>query len=165
VLGVTAVAIETLQLVGELGGAGSVTGAEQFNDVGGNVHAAGGVDAGREAEGDIEAGDRLGCRIELGCGEECAEACSDRLAQFAQAQGGDHAILATERNGIGDGGDGGHFEETWEQLVSGAMGVVTLEQGLREFERDGRAAERFLGIAAVVLIGIEDGQRNWNSIV
>ena len=76
--GFAAFAIEAFELVGEFGGAGGVAGAEELDDVGGHVHAAGGVDARREAEGDVEAGERLGCGIELGGGEERAQARADR---------------------------------------------------------------------------------------
>ena len=44
-------------------------------------------------------------------------------------------------------------------FVARALGVVALEQRLRQFERDGGAAERFFGIAAARLVGIEDRQR------
>ena len=50
-------------------------------------------------------------------------------------------------------------------LVARAVGIVALEQRLRELERDGGAAERFFRIAAAVLIGIEDGERRGNGIV
>ena len=42
---------------------------------------------------------------------------------------------------------------------------MTFEEGLREFERDGRAAERFLGIAAAVLVGIEDGEGSGSGFI
>ena len=51
------------------------------------------------------------------------------------------------------------FEKARQQFVACAIGVVALEQGLRKLQCDGRAAERFLGIAAVVLVGVEDGER------
>ena len=76
--GFAAFAIEALELVGKFSGAGCIAGAEELDDFGSDVHAAGGVDARRKAESDVEAGDRLGCRIEL-CGrEERAQAGADR---------------------------------------------------------------------------------------
>ncbi len=90
---------------------------------------------------------------------------ADWLAQFAQTQRGDDAIFAAQRNRIGDGGDGRHFEKAWQQFVTRAVGVVALEQGLSELQSDRCAAERLLWITAVVLIRIEDGQRNRNSVV
>ena len=42
---------------------------------------------------------------------------------------------------------------------------MALEQRLSKLEGDRRTAERLLGIAAVVLVGIENGQRNRDGIV
>ncbi len=50
-----------------------IAGAEQLDDLGGNVHASGGVDAGSKPEGDVEAGEGPGGRIKLGRGEQCAQ--------------------------------------------------------------------------------------------
>ena len=92
-------------------GAGSIAGAEEFDDFRGHIHPAGGVDARREAEGDIETGERLGGGIKLSRGEQCAQTGADGTAQLAQAESGDDSILTMERNSIGDGGDGGHLEK------------------------------------------------------
>ncbi len=54
--GGAAVLVEGVELVGELVGAGGVAGEEELDDVGGDVHAAGGVDAGCEAEADLGGG-------------------------------------------------------------------------------------------------------------
>ncbi len=108
---VAALAVEALEFGGELGGAVRVARGEKLDDVGGDVHAAGGVDARRKAEGDIEAGELFGGGIERGGGEERAEAGADGAAQLAQAERGDGAVFAVKRNGVGDGGDGGHLEK------------------------------------------------------
>ena len=42
---------------------------------------------------------------------EGAEAGLDGVAEFAQAEGGDDAVFAGERDGVGDGGDGDELEE------------------------------------------------------
>ena len=97
--------------------------------------------------------------VEGGGGEERAQAGAGGAAQFAQAEGGDDAIFAVERNGVGDGGDGGHLEKAGQGFFAGARGVAALEQGLGELERDGRAAEGFFRVGAAGLVGIEDGER------
>ena len=67
---------------------------KKLDDVGGDVHAAGGVDARRKAEGDIEAGELLGGGIERGGGKQGAQAGARGAAQLAQAERGDGAIFA-----------------------------------------------------------------------
>ena len=54
---VAALAIEPFQLVRQLRGAMRIARGEKLDDVGGHVHAAGGIDARRKAEGDVEAGE------------------------------------------------------------------------------------------------------------
>ena len=120
---------------------------------------------GSETEGDIEAGELFAGGIERGGGEERAQAGADGAAQFAQAQCGDGAVFATQGNGVSNGGDGGHFEKAGQYFFARARRVATLEQGLRELECDGRAAQRFLRISAAGLVGVEDGERvgDWSS--
>ena len=91
---VAALAVEALEFGGELGGAVRVARGKELDDVGGHVHAAGGVDARREAEGDVEAGELFGCGIERGRGKERAQAGAHGTAQLAQAEGGDGAVFA-----------------------------------------------------------------------
>jgi hypothetical protein len=58
----------------------------------------------------------------LAAGSRAAAANSARrpapagAAQFAQAEGGDDAILAVQRNGVGDGGDGRHLQKTGQRF-------------------------------------------------
>ena len=131
--GVAAFAVEALEFGGEFDGAVRVAGGEELDDFGGDVHAAGGVDARGEAEGDVEAGDLFGGGVEGGGGEEGAESSAGGTAQFAEAEGGDDAIFALERNGVGDGGDGGHFEKAGQTFFRGCG----RGRGVRE--RPGRA--------------------------
>ena len=163
--GVAAFAIEAFELGGKFDGAVRVAGGEELDDFRGDVHAAGGVDARGEAEGYVEASDLFGGGVEGGGGEEGAEAGAGGTAQFAQAEGGDDAVLALERNGVGDGGDGCHFEEAGQSFFAGAHGVAAFEDGLRELEGDGCAAEGFLRIAAAGLVGIEDGERDGDGVI
>ena len=57
--GVAAFAVEAFELGGQFRGAVRVAGGKELDDFGGDVHAAGGVDARSEAESNIEAGIRL----------------------------------------------------------------------------------------------------------
>ncbi len=102
--------------------------------------------------------------IERGGGKERAQAGAHGAAQLAQAQRGDDAIFAAQRNGVGDGGDGRHLQKTGQSLFAGARRVAALQQGLRQLERNGRAAERFFRVGAAGLVGIQNGQRGGNSI-
>ena len=162
---VASLAIEALEFCGEFGGAVRVASGEELDDFGGDVHAAGGVDARGEAEGDVEAGDLLGGGVERGGGEEGAETGTGGAAKLAQAEGGDGAIFAVKRDGVGDGGDGGHFQKAGQSFFAGPLGVASGKDGLCEFESDGGAAERFFGIAAAGLIGIEDGEGDGEGVI
>ena len=156
--GIATLAVEALEFGGKHGGACRIAGCEEFDDLGGNVHAAGGIDARCETEGDIEAGELFGGGIESGDGEEGAESGANGGTQLAEAEGGDDPVLAFERYGVGDGGDGGHFEKAGEDFVAQADRIMAGENGLRKLERNGCAAERFFRIGAVGLVGIEDGE-------
>ena len=101
----------------------------------------------------------FGGGIERGGGKQRAQARAHGLAQLAQAQRGDDAILAAQRHGIGNGGDGRHLEKAGQSFLAGADGVAALQHRLRQLERDGRAAERFFRVGAAGLIGIENGER------
>ena len=163
--GLAALAIEQLEIGGEFERTGAVARGKELNDLRGDVHAAGGVDARGQAEGDVEAGERLGCGIERGHLKERAQARADGTAQLANPERGDGAVLAAQWNGIGDGGDGSHFEKAGQRLFAGARGIAGLKERLRQFERDSCAAEGLFRIAAAGLIGIQDGQRVGDAIV
>ena len=118
--------------VGQLGGAVRIARGEEFDDVGGDVHAARGVDAWGEAESDVEAGDLLAGWIERGSGKERAQPGAHGAAQLAQAKSRDRAILAVEGNGVGDGGDGGHLEKAGKSFFAQASGITANSFGLVE---------------------------------
>ena len=58
-LGVAALAVQAFELGGQFAARAAIAGVEELDDLGGHVHAAGGVDARRQAEGDVEAGELL----------------------------------------------------------------------------------------------------------
>ena len=139
-------------------GAVRVARGEKLDDFRGDVHAAGGVDARREAKGDVEAGELLGRGIERGRGKERAETGAHGPAQLLQSNCRDGAIFAAQRNRVGDGGDGCHFEEAGQGFFARPLRLAAFEQRLRQLERDGRAAKDFLRIRASRLIRVEDGE-------
>ncbi len=158
--------LRRVELFGEGAGAGGVAGEEELDDVGGDVHAAGGVDAGGEAEADLGGGGWLVER-ELGELHEGAQAGLDGVGERGEAEGGDGAVFAGEGDGVGDGGDGDELEEGGEEDAVGAglegCGVGGErrggeEQGVGEFEGDGGAAEVLVGVGAAGLGGVDDGE-------
>ena len=156
---VAAFAVEAFELGSEFVGASGSRVVEELDDFGGDVHAAGGVDARGEAESDIKAGDLFCGGVERGGGKERAQAGAGGLAEFAQAQGSNDPVFTAQRHGIGNGGDGGHLEEAGQGFFAGARGVAALENSLSELEGDGCAAKGFFRVGAAGLVGIEDGER------
>ena len=65
-LGIAAIGVEAVELLGERTGALRISGGEHLDDLGGNVHASGGVDARGEAKGDIGGSQRAFGGIEFG---------------------------------------------------------------------------------------------------
>ena len=124
---VAALAIEPFQFVRQLRRAARVARRKELDDFGGNVHAAGGVDARREAEGDVEAGELLGRGIERGGGKERAQTGAHGTAQLLQANRRDGAIFAAQRNGVGDGGDGCHFEKAGQGFFARPLRLAMFE--------------------------------------
>ena len=99
--------------------AAGVAGEEELDYVAGDVHAAGGVDAGGEAEAYFDGGGRA-VEGDLGDLHEGAEAGLDGVAELAEAEGDDGAVFAGERDGVGDGGDGDELEEGGDELGADA---------------------------------------------
>ncbi len=156
--------VEPFQLGGQLGGACRGARGEQFDDFGGYVHAAGGVDARSQAKGHVEAGKRLGGRIEGRGGKQGAQTGADGVAQLPQAECCNDAVLPLQRHGVGDGGDGGHFEEAGQGFSARAGPVAALQHRLRQFHCNGGAAEEFFRVGAIRLVGVENGQRRGNLV-
>ena len=159
--------IEVIEFAGEFGGAIRGSGEEELDDVGGDIHATGGVDAGRDAEADLGG---CGCAIERQIGDthEFAEAGLDGIGELTEAERGDDAIFPDQRYGVGDGGDGDELEEAGQEarveVVEGGAGIglgpgVSEKEGMGEFEGDGGAAEALEGVLASGLGGVDDGDR------
>ena len=163
--GVAALAIQAIEFGGQLSRAGQVARREQLDHVRSNIHAAGGVDARSKSEGNIEAGERSGCRVEGRGGKQRAQAGAYRFTQLAKAEGGDGAVFAMKRNRIGDGGYGGHLQKTGQSFFAGANGIAPLKNRLRELESNGCAAQRLFRVCAAGLVGVQDRQRVRDYIV
>ena len=142
----------------QLAGADGIARGEELDDLGGDIHAAGGVDARADAEADVSGGERTTRGVELRYVEERTQAGIHGTAQAVDAEARDDAVLAQQRHGIGDGGDHQHLEEGRQQLLAGALRVYCFEQRLGQLECHARAAEVLAGIGAVGLVGIEDGE-------
>ena len=164
--GVAASLVQGVEFDGEFLRTGGVAGEEELDYVGGNVHAAGGIDSGSKSEADFGCG---GGTVERNLGElhQGAQARLDGVCKGGEADGGDGAVFSSERDGVGDGGDGDEFEEGRDKHATGAGaegGRVGgerrggFEEGLGEFVGDGGSAEVLVGVEAVGLGGVDDGE-------
>ena len=107
--------IEAVEFLGERLRAAGVAREEELDDVAGDVHAAGGVDARGDAEAYFGGG---GWAVERDLGDlhEGAKAGLDGVAELAETERDDGAVFAGERDGVGDGGDGDELEEGGDEL-------------------------------------------------
>ena len=97
-------AVHAVQLRGQLPCAGYIAGGEELNHIGGYIHAAGCIDAGRNAEAEIAGGDRSLSRVELGDLHQCAQTGARRAMELLQTNAGENAILAQQRHRVGNSG-------------------------------------------------------------
>ena len=79
--------------------------------------------------------------------------CGPRLSD-CQAEPGDDAVLADERDDVGERADGGNLHEGRQPLVLAGA----LAERLHQLQRDADAGEVLVGIGAVVALGIDDRQ-------
>ena len=159
---------------------------EQLHHIAGHVHAAGGVDARRYAEGYLGCAEGCAWGCAWSCAWSCARSCAwgcsrqtsslrspSKFAKLQQClQSGIHhpietpqakrhhgAVLAHQRDRVGHRRNGHNFQKGRNQpRPSGA-----LQQCLRQLEGHARAAQEFAGIAAIGLVGIQHRQRPRNA--
>ena len=81
-----------------------------------------------------------------------------------EAELGEYAILAGERDRIGNGRDGDHFHKRQQHTRLIFFIEAALHQSLRDFERHAGAAKLFIRILASRLIGIDDRMRLGHAI-
>ncbi len=105
-----------MKLTRQIAGAGGVRRQEKLYRGLRAVHAAGGIEAGRDAESDLAGGGRGGAG-ETRHIEERAQARIANIAQTGEAEGDDGAVLAGERNHVRHGGDGRQLEERFRQAA------------------------------------------------
>ena len=146
----------------------AIAGEKQLDHVVRNVHAAGGVDARRNAEADLGRG-RRAVQRDLGQLHQRAQAGLDGVRQRRKTQRRDRPVFADQRHRVRDGGDGDQLQERGHQHAAGARaeggGIGGerrggVQQRLRQLEGDRRAAEVLVGIGAAGLGGIDDGERS-----
>jgi hypothetical protein len=105
-----AVAVELVQAGSDGARPLRVLDAEQFDDVLGDVHAAGGVQARGHAKGHIARSQRLSARQRRRL-QQSLQPEVDRAAETLEAELGEDAVLAHQRHRVGDGSNGDHLEE------------------------------------------------------
>ena len=86
------------------------------------------------------------CRIEQCGGEQGAQADAHRPAKLAKPKRGNDAVFSAKRNSVSDGGNGRHLEKAGQSFPAGALRIAAFQQRLRQLERDGGAAQRFLRV-------------------
>ena len=132
---------------------------KEIHHVTGHVHAPGSVQAGRDAEGHFRRRQRPPV-AELRNLKQGLEPDVHRPTQTLQSQFREHAVLAQQRNRIGDGCNGHNFHERHQQarLIFNVKARIQppLHQSLRQLERHASAAQILAGIITTVLIWIHD---------
>ena len=117
-------------------------------------HAAGGVDARRQQEADVEAVERLAGQARSV--EQRPQ--PDRvlvLRQALEAEPGDDAVLADQRHDVGDRADGGDLEERRQPLLAAALQA----QAVHHLQRHADAGEVLVGIRAVGPLRVDHRER------
>ena len=155
-------AVELVKPIGDFACPYWIFHAEEFDDVAGHIHAAGGVDARRDSKSDLSRS--KGAATELRYFQQGFEAGIDGRSQAFQSQLGKDAILSGERHRVSDGRNRNHFHERLQQAGSIILRSSPFDQTLRDFEGHTRAAQRFAWIRAARLIGVDHGQRSRNAL-
>ena len=147
-------AIELQRQLAHLLGHRLVVRQEQARGDVGRAHAPGGVHARRQHEADVIAVDRLSRQARDV--EQRPQADLVRpLRQQVEPELRDHAVLADERDDVGQRADGGHLDEARQPaLVAGAPA-----QRLHQLQRHADARQVLVGIGAVVPLRVDDRQR------
>ena len=115
-LGVAALGVGVVELVGDRRGALGVVGEHELEPGVGAVQAPGGVDARREAKADGARVERA--RVDLRHPQQRADPRLARRGQHVQALAHQPAVLVAQRDAVGDGGEGDEVE-----VLVGARGI------------------------------------------
>src|SRR5262245_35986548 len=93
-----AVSVELVELLGQLARPGCVANGKQLNDVAGYIHASGSVQARRNAESHVAAGEAPLARRQIGDFQKRFQPWIDRRAQTLKPQLGENPVFAAERD-------------------------------------------------------------------
>ncbi len=157
VLDVLALCVEMAQF-GRIGRSLSRIGLqEQFDAFRGMADTAGRIEARRRRKGDAAGGDVPAAQIRRV--EEGLEARPLPLFHGRQAIADEDAVLAGQRDQIGNGPQGGQVGIARQVLLA-----VMLPQGPAEDVGHAGSGQLLEGIRAAVLLGIEDGQGRRNQV-
>src|ERR1041384_5032896 len=105
-----ALKVELVQLFGNLLAAYLVFAGEELDHVARHIHASGGVDARPQTKAHIAGSERTAIR-QPGDLHQRLEAAIHRPAEPFKPQPGNNSVLAHQRHGIGDSGNGNHLEK------------------------------------------------------
>lgn len=146
-------------------GAGAeVVGEEHIDGEGGVGEAAGGVDAGAEAEGDVGGFEGL-VLVDAGDFGEGLDAGAVGVLDFVEAEGGEDAVFVEERDEVGDGAKGDEVEEFLEVDGVGFWVGLFFEgfgEGMGEFEDEADGAEVGPGgVRGVEYVGVDEDGVFW----
>ena len=177
-----------------------VVGKHEAHGVEGRADAAGGIDAGTDEEHQVGDGElflEIAClgllglvgllatiglaTVDVAIFEDGFDAGAGLGVEDAEAEEGQHAVLAHDGHDVGGDADGYQVEVLQElelQLflplltvlvellgeVAEAHAHALLEVGLDNLEADAAAREFLVGIGAVDLLGVEDGYGFWHLV-
>ena len=142
-LGLAALVVGGVELGGDRRGASGVVGEHQLDPGVGAVEAPGGVQPRAEAEGDVALVDPLG--LDPGGFHQRPQAGAGRAPDLVEPAADQEAVLADERDEVGDGGERDEVEVADRRLRP--AGPPTLQR-LGELRGDRRAAQRLERVAA-----------------
>ena len=127
------------------------------------LHSAGGVDARAHIEHQVGDGDHAGenrlllegiVNLDAGLVKDGLDAHTGELVDNLEAEMGEDAVLAGDGHDVGGDADG-HKVHTGEPELVGQL--VLLAIALDELEAHTATGEFFIGIGAVLALGVEDG--------
>ena len=137
-LGVAALGVGVVELVGDRRGALGIVGEHQLEPRVGAVQAPGGVDARREAKADGARVERA--RVDLGHAQQRADPRLGRGGQRAQPLAHQAAVLVAQRHAVGHGGQGDEVE-----VLVGPRGIAPGARQQRRGELVGDAGRAQVG--------------------
>ena len=145
---VLSVGIELIEASGNFARAFQIFHAEQIDHIARHVHAAGGIQSRRDAEGDFGRS-KSAAVTKFRHFEQRLQPGIYGPAQSLKAEFCEHAIFAEQRHGIRDGGDGDDLHERHQHARLISCVQAALQKSLREFEGHARPAQIFAGIARI----------------